>query len=102
MGGFGFVREIVSVFAIFPQGHALVVVSATLLVTHPMRIANEEGSNLVLHTEVDHLAGGFVPQVSNAPLCSSALLVLRTLQPLPIYAFPYSNPIPVRLPPEQL
>ena len=83
MGGFGLVREIGDIFAIFPQGHALIVVSATLLVTHPMRIANEERSNVVLHTEVDHLASGFVPQISNAALCSSALLVLRTLQPLP-------------------
>lgn len=83
VSGFGLVREIGDIFAIFPQGHALIVVSATVLVADPMRISNEKGSNLVLHTEVDHLASGFVPQVTNASLCSSTLLVLRSLQPLP-------------------
>jgi hypothetical protein len=41
MGLFGFVAEIVDVLAIFPQGHTLIVISATVPVAYPMRVANE-------------------------------------------------------------
>ncbi|EFH83256.1 hypothetical protein Krac_4199 [Ktedonobacter racemifer DSM 44963] len=78
-----FVREIVNVPAILPQGQTLIVVSATLLVTNAMRIADEEGPNLVLNTEVDDVASRFVSQVANASLGSSALFVLGALQFFP-------------------
>ena len=42
----GFVCEVVDVFAIFPQRHALVMVTPTILVTHTVGIANEKGSPL--------------------------------------------------------
>ncbi len=80
---FGFVAEIVNILAIFPQRHALIVVSAIVVGAHAMRMADEERSNLLLHTEVDYLACGFVPQITDAPLCTTALLVFRPLQLLP-------------------
>ena len=38
---FGFVADVVDVFAILPVAHALVVMLATILVADPMRIACE-------------------------------------------------------------
>jgi hypothetical protein len=83
MGLLRLVGEIIDVFAIFPQGHALIVGSASVLCADPMRMANEEAANLLLDTKVDHRAAGFVPQVTNAPLSPLALFVLRVLQSLP-------------------
>jgi putative transposase len=83
VSSFAFVGEVVDVLAIFPQGHALIVVSATVLVADPMRIADEEGPNLLFDTEVDHYAGGFVPQVAHTPLGATALFVFGSLQLLP-------------------
>src|SRR5262249_23851594 len=77
------VGQIVNIFAIFPQGHTLIVVPTALLFAHAMRIANEEASNLLLDAEVNHFAGGFVSQVTNAPLSTSTLLVFGMLQTLP-------------------
>ncbi len=82
-GLFRFVGEIINVFAIFPQGHALMVVSAIIAIAHAVRITNEERSHLVLYTEVNHLARGFVPHVTDTPFRTSADLVLGTLQFLP-------------------
>ena len=78
-----FVGQIINILAIFPQGHALIVVPAFVLIADPMRIANEEGADLLLNAEVDHLAGGFVPQVTNSPLGSAALFIFGVLQSLP-------------------
>ncbi len=83
VGSFRLVGQVINVFPIFPQGHALIVVPAFVLRADPMRIADEEASNFLLNTEVDHLAGSFVSQVTNASLSSTALLVLRVLQALP-------------------
>jgi hypothetical protein len=83
VGSFGFVSEIIKVFAIFPQGHALIVVSSCGLVTDTMRIANEEGSHLLLDTEVDDGSRGFVASIANAPFSATALLVFGSLQLLP-------------------
>jgi hypothetical protein len=83
MGLVTFVREIGNVPAIFPQGHALIVVPAIVLVTNPMRIADEEGADLLFDTKVDHFARGFVSQITNTAFSASALLVLRPLQLLP-------------------
>jgi len=77
------VGEVINILAIFPQGHALIVVSASVLIADTVRIADEEGSNLLLDAEVDHCAGGFVPQVTYAPLGSTALSVFGMLQTLP-------------------
>src|SRR5712671_1313926 len=56
-GLFRFVGQIVTILAVFPQGHALIVVTAIIAVTDAVRIADEETSHLVLNTEVYHLAG---------------------------------------------
>lgn len=80
---FGLVREIILVFTIFPQGHALVVMPPCILGANAMRITDEESSDLLLDAEIDHLARGFVPLVTNAALGTSALLVLGALQLLP-------------------
>ena len=83
VGLLAFMGEVVDVLAIFPQGHALIVVSAAVLLTDTMRIADEEAPDLVFHTKVDHLARSFVPRITNTTLCTSALLVLGSLQLLP-------------------
>jgi hypothetical protein len=83
VGGFAFVGEVVDVLAIFPASHALIVMAATVLLTDPMRIANEEGSDLLLHTKVNHFAGRFVSQIPNTTFSPTALLVLGPLQFLP-------------------
>jgi hypothetical protein len=77
---FGFMREVVDILAIFPQGHSLVMVATRIAVADAVRIANEEGPNVVLLTKVDHFAGSFVTQITNAALCSCLDLVLGSLQ----------------------
>jgi hypothetical protein len=80
VGLFGFVREVVDILAIFPQGHALIVVTTRISLTYSMRIADEKRADLMLPTEVDHQARGFVPQITDPTLCSRLDLVLGTLQ----------------------
>jgi len=82
-GLFGFVREVVNVLAVFPAGHALVVMPASLPLAYAVRVADKERSHLVLNTEVDDLPCGFVSQITDAPLGSPAVLVLSALQLLP-------------------
>ena len=77
---FGFVREVVDVLAIFPQGHALIMVSPTVLVANAMRIANEEGAHFVVNAEVDDLVSGLVSLIANAAFGSGFDLVLGFLQ----------------------
>jgi hypothetical protein len=80
---FGFVGEIVNVFAIFPQGHALIVVPAMVSIADTMRVANKESSNLVFYTKVDHLAGRFMTLIADTSFRTLADFVLGTLQLLP-------------------
>jgi putative transposase len=80
---FGFVSEIVDIFAIFPGGHALVVVTTSVLTPHASRIANKESPDLILHTEINYLSGGLVTQITDTPFCPSAQLILGPLQFLP-------------------
>src|SRR5690242_12792243 len=56
---FGFMREVIDILAIFPQGHALVVVPSAITGTDPMGIADEEGPDFVFLTDIDHLSCGF-------------------------------------------
>jgi hypothetical protein len=83
VGLFAFVGEIVHVFAIFPQGHTLVMVSPMVVVAYSVGIANEDGSHLLLHTKVNHFSCGFVAHIPHTPLHTAALLVLGLLQLLP-------------------
>ena len=83
VSSFGFVGEIVDIFAVFPQGHTLVVVPALIGVAHAMWVADEERPDLVLNTEVDHLPARFMAQIRNSPLGSPTLRVFRALQLLP-------------------
>src|SRR6266567_5287599 len=64
---FGFVGEIIDVFAILPQGHAAVMMATTITVTHTMRIAYEERTDLVEHTKVDDLPSGFLQFIASRP-----------------------------------
>jgi hypothetical protein len=80
VGLFGFMSEVVDILAIFPQGHSLVVVATRIAMAYTMWVANEERTNLSLLAEVDHFAGGFVTQVTNAAFCSGLDLVLGSLQ----------------------
>src|SRR4051794_29461321 len=70
VGLLGFVGQVVDIFAIFPQGHTLVVVSTTIAVTDTVGITNEERANFLLNTESDHLACCFVSHITNTSLCS--------------------------------
>jgi len=83
VGLFCFVGEVVDVLAIFPSSHTLIVMPAIISIAYPMRIANEERTNFVFNTEVDHLAGGLVSMVTNTPFHPLALLVFSTLELLP-------------------
>jgi hypothetical protein len=82
-GVLGFMGQVVNVFAVFPQGHALVVVPPAVLGAYAVRVADEERPYLVFYTKVDDLARSFVPEIAHAPLGPSARLVLRALQLLP-------------------
>ena len=84
MGLFAFMGEVVNIFAIFPQTHTLVVVFAIVTVTDTMRIANEERTYLILHTEVDDLPRGLVSLVTDTPFSTSALRVFGMLEFLPM------------------
>ena len=79
MGLFAFMGEVVNILAIFPQTHTLVVVFAIVTVTDTMRIANEERTYLILHTEVDDLPRGLVSLVTDTPFSTSALRVFGML-----------------------
>jgi hypothetical protein len=83
VSSFGLVGKIIDVFAIFPQGHTLIVVSTMVSIADTMRIADEEGSHLVGDTKVDHFAGRFVALISDAPFIALAYVVLGPLQLLP-------------------
>lgn len=82
-GLFGFVRQIVNVFAVFPLRHALVVMPPAVALAYATWVADEQGSDVLFDTEVDDLARGFVAYVSNATFCPSAHLVLGMLQLFP-------------------
>ena len=79
----GFVGQVVDIFAVFPQAHTLVVVASIVLLAHPIRVANEEGPDVVFDTKVKHFTGGLMPLVTNAALGSSRMLVFGPLQLLP-------------------
>jgi hypothetical protein len=83
VSGFRFVCEVVDILAIFPQGHTLIVMPTVISIAHPMRVANEERTDFVFDTEVDHLLGRLMPQITDTTLSTAALLVLGTLQLLP-------------------
>jgi len=83
VGSFCFVGEIVDIFPVLPQGHTLVVMPAVIPIADTMRIADEERADLVLHTEVDHLASRFVTLITDTVLGAAALLALGTLELLP-------------------
>jgi hypothetical protein len=80
---FGFVGEIVDVFAILPQSHTLIMMSAVIPMADTMRIADEEGSDFVGDTEIDDFPGSFMTMVTNTSSGSLANFVLGPLQLLP-------------------
>src|SRR6266487_4491212 len=80
---FGFVGEILDVFAILPQCHALVVVSTLVLLANAMRIANEDRPDLVVNTKVNHVPGGFMACITNTPVRTFADRMLGALQFFP-------------------
>jgi len=83
MGLVAFVGEVGDITTIFPQGHALVVMSPVVAATNAMRIADEERTDLVVNTEVDDLSCRFMAHITDTSFRASALLVLGTLQFLP-------------------
>jgi hypothetical protein len=83
VGNVGFMGQVVDITTIFPQSQTLIVMSAVVVLANAMRIADEKGTNVVLNTEVNHLAGRFVSQITKAAFCPAALLIIRSLQLLP-------------------
>jgi hypothetical protein len=83
VSSFRFVGEIIEIFAILPQGHALMMMSAVVSIADTMRIANKEGSNPIFDAKVDDLAAGFVTLVTDTSFRTLADFVLGTLQLLP-------------------
>ena len=83
VGLFRFVREVVDILAIFPQGHPLVVMPALILIAHAMWVADEERTGVVLNAKVDNLPGGFMARITDTTLSPTTLLVLGALQLLP-------------------
>lgn len=79
----GFVGQVIDVFTVLPQGHTLIVMPPAVAGAYSMRVANEEGADLLLHTKVDHLTGGFMTRITDTSLSASALLVFGPLQLLP-------------------
>ena len=69
-----FMGQVVDIFPIFPQGHALMVMAPVVLLTNAMRIANQERANLLFHTKVDDCASRFVSRSTNTPLGPTTLL----------------------------
>ncbi len=84
-GYVGFVGQISDILAVFPQGHALIVAASTVPGAHTMGIANEEGTNLLMDTEINHLSRGFVAHVTDPALTATTDLVPGTLQPAPAF-----------------
>jgi hypothetical protein len=82
-GLFGFVGQVVDIFAIFPQGHALIVVSATVTIAHSLGIADEERPDLIRHAKVNHLTGRFVTQITDTSFTTRTHLVPGMVQFLP-------------------
>src|SRR5712692_3770556 len=76
VGLLAFVSEIVDITPVLPQGHALVVVPATIPGTDTMRITNEEGANFLLNTEINHVSCGFVSHITDTSLYPATRLVL--------------------------
>jgi hypothetical protein len=64
VSSFGFVGEVVDVFAILPPSHPLVVMASPILLPHTLRIPDEERPDPPLHTEVDDLPCGFMTQIT--------------------------------------
>ncbi len=75
--------EIVDILAVLPLGHALVMMASFVLLPHAMRVADEEGANLLLLTKLDHLPGPLVAQVAYTALDPFRHLVLGTLKLFP-------------------
>jgi hypothetical protein len=85
MGSFGFVREVIDILAVFPQGHPLVVMASGIPIAHAMRIADEEGTYFVLDAEINDLPSGLVQHISDTslgPLTDFVLGALQLLLPL--------------------
>ncbi len=72
--------EIVDILAVFPLGHALVVMASFVLLPHPVRVADEESTDLVLFAEVNDLPRPFMAQVAHAPLDATRHRVPGALQ----------------------
>lgn len=72
--------EIVDILAVFPPGHALVVMASFVLLPHPVRVADEESTDLVLFAEVNDLPRPFMAQVAHSPLDATCHRVPGALQ----------------------
>lgn len=85
---FAFMREVIDVLAIFPQGHPLIMMPSVIVMAYAVRIANKERTDLVGNTEVHHLPAGFMAHVSNTTFSPFANLVPGMLQFLPPAGIP--------------
>jgi hypothetical protein len=82
-GLFCFVTEVVDIFAVLPQRHALIVVPATRTLADAVRIADEERSDSLLHTKVDDCPRCLMTHLPHTSFRPLADRVFRALQLLP-------------------
>lgn len=82
---FPFVRQILKIFAIFPQSQTLVLVPPVVVIAYPVRIANTKRSNLFLHTQAHDFSCRCVTHIPNALRSTTTWLVLGIRQFIPTF-----------------
>jgi hypothetical protein len=79
-GLFTLVGQIVDILAVLPLGHALVVMASSVLLPHPVQVADEERLDLLLFAKVDYLPGCLVAQIAHTPFGTACHFILGVLQ----------------------
>src|SRR5262249_33254201 len=82
-GLLAFFLQILLIFAIFPVGHALIVMASCVVPAYPMRIAHIERLHALGAAEVHHLSCALMPQVTHAPFLLAAFAFPGILQASP-------------------
>ena len=72
--------EIVDILAVLPLRHALVVMASFVLLADTVGVADEEGADLLLLAELDHLPGGLVAQIAHTTFNTTRHLVSGALE----------------------
>ena len=82
-GLLAFFLQILLIFAIFPLGHALMVMASCVVPAYPMRIAHIERLHAFGSAEVDYLPCALMPQVAHSPFLLAAFAFPGVVQAPP-------------------